>query len=445
MSESFLREGSFPYCKGCGHGLVARRLNDALGRLELDAKDVVITSDIGCVGLVDPLFPRIHTVHTIHGRSTAVATGTVLADTILGDGRLRNIVMLGDGGASIGLLHLAQAALMNVDVTVLLHNNMLYGMTGGQHSALTPEGFVTTTTPRGNWLPAVDMEPFLLSCQGGFFARKLATDADLADVIADAIRHPGFAVVEILELCTGYGVPLNHMDGSSLRALAEREGRALGVRINRRERAPFHVAYRERLPGDGHAAARREPRGFDHHLSRAMGLIVAGSAGERVQIAAAILCHAALAAEVHCTQKNDYPVTVGSGFSLSEIALSPDPILYTGIDRPDAIVIVSADGLREVRGRGDLDRLAPDGLVIADESLAADLPREGTISLPLRRALKPNLAAMGGIAAWLALANVIDAEALDDAVTGLVRDDAAAFSGAVWAVRDLVAALGDRA
>ncbi|MBI5627827.1 MAG: 2-oxoacid:ferredoxin oxidoreductase subunit beta, partial [Candidatus Rokubacteria bacterium] len=143
---SYLSERPFPYCKGCGHGLVARRLNEALLRLGLDPGDVVLTSDIGCVGLVDPLFPGLHTVHTIHGRSTAVATGAVLADALLGDGRMKNIVMIGDGGATIGLLHLAQAALMNVDLTVLLHNNMLYGMTGGQHSALTPAGFVTTTT-----------------------------------------------------------------------------------------------------------------------------------------------------------------------------------------------------------------------------------------------------------------------------------------------------------
>src|SRR5690606_20124186 len=102
-----------------------------------------------------------------------------------------NVVAIGDGGATIGLLHLSQAALMNVDLTVLLHNNMLYGMTGGQHSAFTPEGFATSTTRAGNWVPALDMEQFVRACQGPYFARKLATDADLADVIAEAIAFPG--------------------------------------------------------------------------------------------------------------------------------------------------------------------------------------------------------------------------------------------------------------
>ncbi|MBI2197684.1 MAG: 2-oxoacid:ferredoxin oxidoreductase subunit beta, partial [Candidatus Rokubacteria bacterium] len=111
--QSFLGDRPVPYCKGCGHGLVARGLGEALVRLGLDASQIVLTSDIGCVGLVDPLFPTLHTVHTIHGRSTAVAAGAVLADTVLGEGRMKNIVMIGDGGATIGLLHLTQAALMN--------------------------------------------------------------------------------------------------------------------------------------------------------------------------------------------------------------------------------------------------------------------------------------------------------------------------------------------
>ncbi|MBI3106600.1 MAG: hypothetical protein HYY95_13710 [Candidatus Rokubacteria bacterium] len=232
--QSFLGDRPVPYCKGCGHGLVARGLGAALARLGLDASQIVLTSDIGCVGLVDPLFPTLHTVHTIHGRSTAVAAGAVLADTVLGEGRMKNIVMIGDGGATIGLLHLTQAALMNLDLTVLLHNNMLYGMTGGQHSALTPEGFATSTTPQGNWVPALDMEQLLRGCQAGFFARQLATDSELAGVIASAIAFPGFAMVEILELCTGFGVPLNRMDGKGLRALAEADGRQLGTRGQRR-------------------------------------------------------------------------------------------------------------------------------------------------------------------------------------------------------------------
>ncbi|MFZ1059124.1 MAG: thiamine pyrophosphate-dependent enzyme [Candidatus Rokuibacteriota bacterium] len=441
--ESYLAERPFPYCRGCGHGLVARRLNEALKRLKLDASEVLLTSDIGCVGLVDPLFPRLHTVHTIHGRSTAVATGTVLADTLFGQGRMKNIVMIGDGGATIGLLHLAQAALMNVDLTVLLHNNMLYGMTGGQHSAFTPSGFVTTTTLHGNWIPSLDMEQFLRACQGGFFARQLATDSELADVIAEAIRYPGFAVVEILELCTGYGVRLNQIDGKSLRANAEAEGRQLGVRIVRRDRRSYHELYRERFPAsaqDSEATAEvSSVSRFHHRLSLPMGIVVAGSAGERVQTAAAILCQTAVLSDLFCTQKNDYPVTVGSGFSVSEVVLSPRAILYTGIEHPEAIVITSGDGLREIRARGDLERLASPGIIVADESVAAGLPTDRTRSLPLRRTLSPQMAALGGVTALVGQTGILDKEAFREGVRVLAGEEAGPLLHAVEAAWSLLA------
>ncbi|MBI1733970.1 MAG: 2-oxoacid:acceptor oxidoreductase family protein [Candidatus Rokubacteria bacterium] len=446
MTIAFLRDGPMPYCKGCGHGLVARQLARALATLGREPRDVVITSDIGCVGLVDPLFPAVHTVHTIHGRSTAVATGAVLADTLLGDGRLTNVVMLGDGGASIGLLHLTQAALLNVDVTVLLHNNMLYGMTGGQHSALTPERFVTTTTPGGNWVPAIDMEQLLRGCHGGFFARQLATDGELAGVIADAIRYPGFAMVEILELCTGYGVPLNHLDGKALRAIAAEQGWGLGIRFRRDDRPPYHAAYRERFPvaaarpeaGNGQAGA-PAPVAW-HRGTRAIGVVLAGSAGERVQTAAAILAQAAVAAGLHAVQKNDYPVTVGSGFSLSEVTVSREPILYTGIERPDALIVTSADGVREIKGRGDPGRLASDGVVIADESVAGDLTSPRTLAVPLRATLTPRFAALGAVAGWLDATGVLDRDALSVAIAAIAADDVAALEHAATVGRSLVAA-----
>lgn len=430
--ESYLAERPFPYCKGCGHGLVARGLNEALIQLRLDPRDIALTSDIGCVGLVDPLFPNLHTVHTIHGRSTAVATGAVLADALLGQGRMKNIVMIGDGGATIGLLHLAQAALMNVDLTVLLHNNLLYGMTGGQHSAFSPEGFATTTTPQGNWVPSLDMEQLLMGCQGGFFARQLATDPELANVIAEAIRYPGFALVEILELCTGYGVPLNRMDGKSLRSLVEASGRQWGLRTKRTDRRPFHALYGERFPAPSQSG---EPKGaapsplpsFPHRLSCPVGIVIAGSAGEQVQSAAAVLCRAAVLCDLFCTQKNDYPVTVGTGFSLSEVTLSPERIVYTGIDCPDAVLVASADGVREVRSRGAVARLASTGLVIADESVAAEVPDDRVLSLPLRRKLSPKMAALGAVTVLVERTGIFDKEALFEAVRLLVGPEAAPF------------------
>ncbi len=315
---------------------------------------------------------------------------------------------------------------MNADVTVLLHNNMLYGMTGGQHSALTPEGFATSTTPQGNWVPAIDLEHFLRRCQGPYFARKLATDADLGETMAEAMAFPGFAVVEILELCTGFGVPLNRLSDPSLRRMAEERGLRLGVLIKREDRRPYHEVYRARFPTrEGDAAMDEhgdERPTFEHRLKRPTTLVLAGSAGERVQTAAAIVCQAAVLSGLHCVQKNDYPVTVGTGFSLSEIKLSPEPILYTGADEPDGVLIVSADGLREVTSRGDLGRLAPGGMVLVDASLAEQVA--ACASLPLRSDLSPSMAALGAVCAFAARTGALQREALVAAAAELYPEHA---------------------
>ncbi len=91
----------FPFCKGCGHHQITKAIDGALVRLNLDPRNINITSDIGCVGLVDSLFQDVHSLHTTHGRSTAFATGVEIADSILGDSKLKNLVVIGDGGAEL--------------------------------------------------------------------------------------------------------------------------------------------------------------------------------------------------------------------------------------------------------------------------------------------------------------------------------------------------------
>ena len=146
----------FPYCSGCGHTWINKSLAEALSELAIKPSKVNLISDIGCVGLVDKMF-KTNTIHTTHGRSSAFAAGLSLADQILYDGNDTNVIMIGDGGATIGLLHLIEAAKLNLDLTVLLHNNFVYGMTGGQGSGLTPEDFKTATALEGNLSPAINI------------------------------------------------------------------------------------------------------------------------------------------------------------------------------------------------------------------------------------------------------------------------------------------------
>lgn len=414
---SYLANGkSMPFCRGCGHALAVRRLDAALVKLQLDPAHVCIVSDIGCIGLVDNLFKDVHTVHTTHGRSTAFATGIEIADSVLADSKLKSIVFIGDGGAMIGLLHLVQAALMNVDVTVLLCNNFLFGMTGGQNSAFSPLDFITTTTPRGSFIPPLDIWKMMESCNAGFIARKLATDGELADVLAEAIAYPGFALVEIVELCTEFGVRYNEMGGRELQTAMEKHGQRFGV-SRCPPRIEFSVSYSNRYEqepflSDQGAEGFQVPR-FQSRLEKPVGIVIAGTAGERVQSSASSLCEAAVLSGLHSTQKNDNPVTQGSGYSLAEVIISPEPILYTGIEHPHSVIVTSTDGLGVVKAKGMLERLDPSSHLVIDASLPVPRTEAEIHQAQFRKEFGPKGAAFAAVDYFIKLLNILPSEALD--------------------------------
>jgi len=424
ITSYLVEEPRFPYCKGCGHTQVVRALNEALVKLQFSPAHVNVTTDIGCVGLADALFKDVHTVHTTHGRSTAFAVGTAIADRVLADGKLKTIVMIGDGGANIGLLHIVHATQVNADITVLLHNNFLFGMTGGQCSGLSPVGFVTTTTRDGNIVPPLDICQLVQSCGAGFVARKFATDRDLSDTLAEAIVHPGFALVEIDELCTVFGTRLNDLSGKRLKETVDHQGFKTGAFQRRSDRTEFGLLYKENFPqGKAIPAVDSVPVSFRHDLTKRIGLIIGGTAGERVQSSAHLLCQAAVMSGLHATQKNDNPVTQGSGFSLSEVCLSPEPILYTGIDDADGVIVVSEDGLKELSGRKVFERLSPDALVIIDAELPLPPTRARVIRPSLRRLASGKMAAAAGLGLFLKHSKIFPFDAYRAALKESYKDE----------------------
>ena len=415
------RDAKLPYCRGCGHALVVRQLSHALEGLRLPPHSVVLTTDIGCVGLADSLFPYLHTVHTTHGRSTAMATGIALAGAVLPDSGLKPIVMIGDGGAMIGLLHLVHAAQLNVDITVLFHNNFLFGMTGGQHSAFTPLEWITSTTPEGNVIPPLDLLQLLQTAHAGFLARQFATDSSLGAVIADAIAFPGFSLVEILETCTGYGALRNKTTGNVLREVASRQGYLIGRMEAEQQRTTFGALYRQELQSRPARMARPQAPelAVKADLADPLHLVIAGTAGERVQSSAALLCSAALSVGLYSTQKNDNPVTQGTGFSLSEICLSPRLIEYTGMESVDVIIGVSQEGWNELQANGTLAKSTPKTLVLLDAELEITPPTGRVLRQPFRREATPKRAALAAIAFWLGMKPLVPKAAWDAVVGSL--------------------------
>ncbi len=356
----------FPYCSGCGHTWINKALDSALQKLNVKPTKVNLITDIGCVGLVDKLF-LTNTIHTTHGRSAAFACGIELADSILYDSDSVNIVMIGDGGATIGVLHLLEAAKFNANITVILHNNFVYGMTGGQSSGLTPENFRTATNMDGVFIPAIKILDLLKAANASYLSRKLATDRDLDDAIVAAVQHQGFSLIEVIELCTGYATKWNKLNKTEIEnILKSMNCDQLGTIVDRDDRKTFSHAYREKFPVKENISDKISiidaTEASDQKLH--LDLVLAGSAGEGVQFAAATFAKSFLKQGYNISQKNDNPITIGTGFSFSEIKISAQEILYSAINAPDYLVISSLDGLLRSK-----DFISQAKLVLIDSSL----------------------------------------------------------------------------
>lgn len=333
--SSVLLTDKLPYCPGCTHHHVTRQTARALEKLGLAPHDVVLVTDIGCHGIADAVFAT-HTVHGLHGRSTAIAAGIAMA---LPPGK-KVVVFIGDGGATIGLQHILEAARMNVPLAVVVHNNFLYGMTGGQPSGLTPPEFRTVIAPEGTHLPHHNLCE-LVHEAGALYAARVVGLGDFSGTLAEAFAQDGFALVEVLEMCTSYTPKFN--PDFKLRQAAEAAGYALGTWTHP-PRPPYRLHFAAEKPSLLSQLKLVEQQ-QKAQLPRRLGIVLAGSAGEGVQYAAESLARAALAGGLHATKKGSYPVTVGVGFSAAETLLSPEPIRYHGIAEPDFLIVTSEDGL----------------------------------------------------------------------------------------------------
>ncbi len=361
--ETFRTDDPYPFCPGCGHGSVLDSLNEALVSMALDPAEVVIVSDIGCAGLSDQYFTT-SAFHGLHGRSTTYASGIKLARP-----DLTVIVLMGDGGTGIGGSHLISAARRNVGVTVVVMNNFNFGMTGGQHSNTTPEGSITATTPGGNLEHPIDICATVGVNGAGYVYRGTSFDKELPQRIVEAIQHPGFALLDVWDLCTAYFVPKNKLGRKGLDTTMDILGFEQGV-LYQREVADYSEAYRQAAAGMG---KRRDPVtipiDFESGLEEPLRIVAAGSAGAKVRSAVRLVGLAAIRSGLWATQRDDFPVTVKAGHSISQLVLSPEEMPPVGVAVPDVLVLVSADGLKKVGGM--LEAMRPDQLVVTVPEFAS--------------------------------------------------------------------------
>lgn len=202
--EKYLRKGKLPHiwCPGCGYGIIFKSMLRAIETLGWEKDETVIASGIGCASRL-PGYADFNTIHTTHGRSLGFATGIKL-----GNPALKVIAMGGDGDMSaIGGNHFIHACRRNIDITIIVFNNHIYGMTGGQYSPTTPQGAKATTAPFGMIEPAFDISKLAIAAGATFVARSTTYHAiPMEKLLAQAFAHKGLSVVEIIAGCpTGYG------------------------------------------------------------------------------------------------------------------------------------------------------------------------------------------------------------------------------------------------
>jgi 2-oxoglutarate ferredoxin oxidoreductase subunit beta len=190
------------WCPGCGIGVVMGALIRAVDRMGLDKNDVALVSGIGCTGRM-PVYLDFNTMHTTHGRALAFATGLKMAQP-----KLNVIVVMGDGDAlAIGGNHFIHAARRNINLTAIVVNNAIYGMTGGQYSPTTPMNDRATTAPYGNIEPPFPICELAMAAGATYVARSTVYHAtELDRFIERAIERKGFSLIEAISYChTTYG------------------------------------------------------------------------------------------------------------------------------------------------------------------------------------------------------------------------------------------------
>ena len=380
-------------------------LDQALVSLKLKESDVAIVTDIGCSGLFDTFF-NTHALHGLHGRALTYATGLKLSRP-----ELQVITIMGDGGLGIGGAHVLSSCRRNLDLTLLILNNFNYGMTGGQCSATTPEGSETSSGFLNHMEASLDICTVGKAAGAPFVKRIMYSDKDLVDSIKEAVTFKGFSITDIWGICPGRYSRRNKTALSRLGEQIRQKPEANGV-VKDNCRQEFSENYRLSLQ---HAISPRDMITVDltfSPVSKARSeILFLGAAGQRINTAGEILCLSAMSGGLFATLKSDYPITVLRGHSICETVLAPEPIIYTGIKKPNIVVALSQEGVN--RRKSLFARLDENTTVLAAKDLSLPETCASVVVLDFQASNISNAnRALASLAAVASLNTVITLEML---------------------------------
>jgi pyruvate/2-oxoacid:ferredoxin oxidoreductase beta subunit/Pyruvate/2-oxoacid:ferredoxin oxidoreductase gamma subunit len=417
------------FCPGCSHERITQVLDKAFQQMGRGAERIAIVSDIGCSGLFDTFF-NTHAFHGLHGRALTYAAGLKLARP-----DLTVVVTMGDGGQGIGGAHLLAACRRNLDVTLLVLNNFNFGMTGGQYSATTPPEAAVGSGFLNRLERPLDICAVAKTAGAPYVVRCSAYRSDLAEVIRQAIEYKGFSVLDIWGVCPGRFSKHNRLTPKAIDAALARLAPAEGEVVENR-RPEFGEHYRQLAAAQPVVppALSVAPE-FAAVDDARREIILLGSAGQRILTAGEILCLAGLHAGLQASQKNDYDITVLRGPSISEVILSPEPIGYTGIDRPAVALALGPEGV--ARRRGLFSQLDEASVVIQAAGVEVPQSRAQVHRVDLKaQGIRPPDWAMASLGLLAKLGLVIRPEMLAAALAARLKGESLA------AALDLVQRVG---
>jgi 2-oxoglutarate/2-oxoacid ferredoxin oxidoreductase subunit beta len=329
------------FCPGCSHERIVHALDQALQNMNFAGEEIAVVSDIGCSGLFDTFF-NTHAFHGLHGRALTYATGIKMARP-----NLKVVVTMGDGGLGIGGAHVLSTCRRNLDLTLLVLNNFNYGMTGGQCSSTTPKESQVESGFLNRLEKPVDICEVAAAAGAGWVTRASTYEKGLVEKLEAAIRFEGFSVVDIWGICPGRYTKRNKLTPQIIeQGLGELPSLEDGVAKN--ARMEYGKAYREEA---GRVKPSAPPLKIDSShqapFDERQEVVFLGSAGQRILTAGELLCLAGATAGRFATQKNDYPITVMRGHSVTEIILDKTEIGYTGIENPSIVIALAQEGVNK--------------------------------------------------------------------------------------------------
>ena len=446
--DSQIRNSMLPtfWCPGCGHGIVVKSALRAVAGLGLNNDDVVAVSGIGCHAR-SPAYCDYNGVSTTHGRAIAFATGVKMHRP-----ELNVFLFMGDGDcAAIGGNHFLHAAKRNIDLTVIVMNNYIYGMTGGQVSPTTPFAGISTTTPFGNAEPQLDICAVAQAAGATFVARSTAYHANqLVNYIERGIKNQGFSVIECMEPCpTGFGrknkYPTPVAMYEWLRDVAvpvakaakmseeELEGKIVTGILREKTRPEFGDEYRK-MSLRAREIGKKEidtlevmedPTGSE--VLEQKEVRISGSGGQGVVLAGIMLAEAAIRQGKTAVQSQSYGPEARGGAARSEVVISNREINFPEVQDPDILLAMTQQALEKFVGS-----VKPGGLILADTTYVETLPEASNhiYSYPITRVavekfgeqMIANVLALGMLSR---LSGLVSLEALEKAVLSRVPAKAA--------------------